>query len=96
MPYASEAQRRFMYSQHPEIAKKWDKEYPKQGKLPKHIKKDASKSFKTTANEDLGKAIARGMSHETARHERNMAIAAKRKESTLENAAERMFNQNFS
>lgn len=26
MPYKSEKQRRFMYSQHPEIAKKWDKE----------------------------------------------------------------------
>jgi len=26
MPYASEKQRRFMYSQHPDIAKRWDKE----------------------------------------------------------------------
>lgn len=26
MPYASEKQRRFMYSQHPDIAKKWDAE----------------------------------------------------------------------
>lgn len=26
MPFESEAQRRFMFSQHPEIAKKWAKE----------------------------------------------------------------------
>lgn len=26
MPYASQKQRKFMYSQHPEIAKKWAKE----------------------------------------------------------------------
>ena len=25
-PYVSEKQRKFMYSQHPEIAKRWDKE----------------------------------------------------------------------
>lgn len=27
MPFKSEKQRRFMYSQHPEIAKRWTKEY---------------------------------------------------------------------
>ena len=27
MPYKSEAQRKFMHAQHPEIAKRWDKEY---------------------------------------------------------------------
>lgn len=38
-----------------------------------------------------GRAIARGMSEETARKERNMAIADKRKESTLRNAANKVF-----
>lgn len=38
MPFKSEAQRRFMYAKHPKIAKRWSKEYPNQGKLPK--KKD--------------------------------------------------------
>lgn len=33
MPFKSQAQRRFMYSQHPKIAKRWEKETPK-GKLP--------------------------------------------------------------
>jgi hypothetical protein len=27
MPFRSEKQRRFMFSQHPEIAKRWAKEY---------------------------------------------------------------------
>lgn len=34
MPYKSEAQRKFMYARHPEIAKKWDREgknYVKKG-----------------------------------------------------------------
>ena len=36
MPFKSDAQRRFMYAKHPEIAKRWSKEYPNQGKLPEH------------------------------------------------------------
>ena len=35
MPFQSEAQRRFMYAKHPEIAKRWSAEYD-QGKLPEH------------------------------------------------------------
>jgi hypothetical protein len=27
MPYASAKQRRFMHARHPEIAKRWDREY---------------------------------------------------------------------
>jgi len=37
-PYASEKQKRFMHSQHPEIAKRWDDEEKKKGK-PKHKKR---------------------------------------------------------
>jgi len=36
MPFESEAQRRFMWMKHPEIAKRWSDEYPNQGKLPYH------------------------------------------------------------
>ena len=39
MPFQSQAQRAFMYIHHPEIAKKWSKEYPNQGQLPMHKKK---------------------------------------------------------
>lgn len=37
MPFVSEAQRKFMYWKHPEIAKRWSKEYPDQGNLPKKL-----------------------------------------------------------
>lgn len=34
MPFESEAQRRFMFAQHPRIAKRWAKETPKGKDLP--------------------------------------------------------------
>lgn len=40
MPFRSEAQRRFMYANHPAMAKRWQEHTPK-GKLPKHVKKQA-------------------------------------------------------
>lgn len=43
MPFKSEAQRRFMYANHPDIAARWSKEYPNQGKLPKHVSKKLKK-----------------------------------------------------
>lgn len=43
---------------------------------------------------EQGRAIARGMTEENARKERNLAIAEKRKESTLRNAANKVF-QNY-
>lgn len=36
MPFKSDAQRAFMYSQHPEIAKRWRKESGPQKDLLKH------------------------------------------------------------
>ena len=44
MPFKSQAQRKFMYAKHPGIAKKWSKEYPNQGKLPKHVKRSLKKA----------------------------------------------------
>jgi hypothetical protein len=38
MPFKSQAQRRYMYSQHPEMAEKWEKETPKGKKLPTRLK----------------------------------------------------------
>ena len=43
-----------------------------------------------------GRAIARGMTEENARKEKNKASAVKRKETTLRNAADKVFNQSFS
>ena len=36
MPFKSKAQRRFMYSQHPEMAKEFESKTPKGKKLPEH------------------------------------------------------------
>lgn len=44
MPFQSEAQRRYLWANHPEIAKRWADEYPNQGKLPMHVKRDATLS----------------------------------------------------
>ncbi len=38
MPFKSEAQRRWMFSQKPEMAKEWASETPKGKKLPEHVK----------------------------------------------------------
>jgi hypothetical protein len=37
MPFASQAQRSFMYAEHPAIAKRWSAEYPNQGRLPQRV-----------------------------------------------------------
>lgn len=43
MPYQSEAQRKFMHAKHPDIAARWDKEYPNQKGLPKKKMQAAAK-----------------------------------------------------
>lgn len=42
MPFKSQAQRGFMYSQHPELAKEFEAATPKGAKLPKYVKKTSS------------------------------------------------------
>jgi hypothetical protein len=37
MPFKSEAQRRFMHSNHPAIAERWETETPQDAKLPEHV-----------------------------------------------------------
>ncbi len=46
MPFKSDAQRRFMYSQHPDIAKRWRKESGPQKNLPERAKKKAVDGLK--------------------------------------------------
>jgi hypothetical protein len=43
MPFKSQAQREFMYSQHPEMVKEWENKTPKGKKLPAKVKKKAKK-----------------------------------------------------
>ena len=38
MPFKSQDQRAWMYSNKPEMAKRWEKETPKGKKLPKKVK----------------------------------------------------------
>lgn len=43
MPYKSDAQRKYMHAKHPEIAARWDKEYPDQKNLLEHVIKPKPK-----------------------------------------------------
>lgn len=42
MPFKSEAQRRWMYANHPEMAKRWEKETSDK-KLPQHVDQEGDK-----------------------------------------------------
>ena len=44
MPFESQAQRRYMYSQHPELAKEFEAATPKGKKLPEYKNKKKSKA----------------------------------------------------
>ena len=39
MPFKSEAQRRFLWAQHPEVAQRWADKYGTPKHLPKHVKR---------------------------------------------------------
>ena len=43
MPFVSEAQRRYLYLKHPEVAKEFQEHTPKGKKLPEHVKKGKKK-----------------------------------------------------
>ncbi len=43
MPFKSKAQRRWMYANKPEMAKKWEKHTPKSKKLPEKVSKKGKK-----------------------------------------------------
>lgn len=43
VPFKSKAQERWMYSQHPEMAKRWAAHTQKSAKLPEHVKKEKDK-----------------------------------------------------
>lgn len=44
MPFKSQAQRKFMYSQKPELAQEFEAATPKGKKLPEHVKPKTSTS----------------------------------------------------
>jgi len=43
MPFLSDSQRRWMFANHPEIAKEWAKETPNIKNLPEHVTKKKKK-----------------------------------------------------
>lgn len=58
MPFKSQAQRGFMYANHPDIAKRFEAETPKGSKLPYHVAKKAR-------GEALAQRIKSGVKHES-------------------------------
>lgn len=46
MPFESSAQRKWMFANHPAMAKRWAKHTPKGKKLPKHKRKTAKRRMK--------------------------------------------------
>lgn len=46
MPFKSQSQRQYMYSQKPDMAAKWEKETPKNKPLPEKTKKKTNKESK--------------------------------------------------
>ena len=59
MPFRSESQRRYLYSQHPEIAKRWAKKTPKGADLPEHIGKASEAFAGSFSNEEAANAAKR-------------------------------------
>lgn len=54
MPFKSEAQRRWMYANEPEMAKRWEKETPKGKKLPEKVKTAFWTGFEKAAQDGFG------------------------------------------
>lgn len=61
MPFKSEAQRRWMWANHPEMARRWARHTPKGIKLPKRVKKPKTRLLKAA---DLSKLDMKGISRE--------------------------------
>jgi hypothetical protein len=59
MPFQSEAQRRFLFANHPEIAKKWAHEFPGKKKLPKHKRKKTRKMTHKRGGKRLKRTVKR-------------------------------------
>lgn len=62
MPFQSKAQRGFMYSNHPKLAKEFEEETPKDKKLPEHVEKMADGGIFNPYDVDQGDTMtARGI-----------------------------------
>lgn len=59
MPFQSQAQRGFMYSQHPEIAKEFEAKTPKGKQLPQH-KSDKKKKHNKAQQDAIARRLSGG------------------------------------
>lgn len=48
MPFKSEAQRRFLFAKHPDIAKRWADKYGTPKNLPVHMKPSNARNMRKT------------------------------------------------
>ena len=61
MPFRSEKQRRFMWAEHPSIAKRWAREYPNQRNLPTYAHKNNKTPEKQEASKEKEAAMAQNV-----------------------------------
>jgi hypothetical protein len=59
VPFESEAQRKYLFATHPEIARRWAKLTPKSKKLPKHKRKEAKKKSGSALHKKPRRLMAR-------------------------------------
>lgn len=57
MPFKSQAQRGFMYANHPEMAKEFEAATPKGKKLPQHVAKKKKSNLHSKVKDGLKKAF---------------------------------------
>lgn len=63
MPFKSNAQRRWMYANHPTIAKRWSKHTPKTTKLPEYIKSEKTANMTTQQQAYINGFVKRASQH---------------------------------
>lgn len=57
MPFKSESQRKFLYTNHPEIANKFESETSKDARLPKYVKGSPARKRRIKVHQGLKRAF---------------------------------------
>jgi hypothetical protein len=60
MPFKSESQRRFLYANHPEVAKEFESATPKGEQLPRYVKGSPAALRKAQVRRGLDRAFPKG------------------------------------
>lgn len=64
MPFKSQAQRGFMYANHPEIAKEFEAATPKGKKLPEHVAGKKKKKKKASLEDNVKHGLKKSFPEE--------------------------------